>query len=503
MTPEIRTRVADAYRPLNDTARAKLNRILDGDGFVVTTGQQAGVFTGPLYTIYKALSAVRLAAALEERLRCPVLAVFWIAADDHDWAEVDHVRVLDGFDYLRDVRVPASRDDPPWPMSRKTLGPGIGSSLEELGHLIPADGFGADIRSTVQRIYTPDSTVSHAFENLLAEVLAPYPIALVSSQHPSIKRASLPLFEHELAHASSHELVVQHQSNLLEQAGYPPQVQVTPGASNIFLLRDGGRDRLVRERATWVLRRTGERLSDAALKAAIRNDPEILSANVFFRPVVESAVFPTLSYVGGPAETAYFAQIGCLFEAHGITPPVIFPRHSATIIEDNVERTLEKFGYDVDAVRAPFAEVVRRLVRAEMPDAVRTAIDSIEKSIASSFETLERTVPDVDPTLAGPVRRARSRASLEVRRIEKQIERQFRARHAERIEQLRRAAAAVYPDGQPQERVLNVVPFLAKYGPTLLTAVHDAMTIALDRTMPEWCGVQCDGVHDPSGANGK
>jgi bacillithiol biosynthesis cysteine-adding enzyme BshC len=491
MTPDVRRRVADAYRPLNDEARDKLERVLAGDGFVVTTGQQAGLFGGPLYTVYKALSAIRLATALEHQLRCPVLAVFWVAADDHDWAEVDHVRVLDGFDYLRDIRVRTAGDDPAWPMSRKTLGAGVSDAIQELSQLLPQDGFGADARALLQRTYTPDKTVSAAFEDLMAEILAPYPIAIVSSAHTSIKRASLSLFEHELAHSAAHGVLIQRQTDRLAAAGYPPQVQVAAGASNVFLLRDEGRDRLVRDRDAWALRRTGERIDDATLAALVRDDADILSANVFLRPVVESSVFPTLAYVGGPAETAYFAQIGCLFEAHGIMPPLVFPRHGATIVEPKAERILETFSYDVDAVRAPFADVVKRLVRAEMPEAVRQALDGVQGAIDEGFATLESAVPAVDPTLAGPVRSSRYRASLELRRIEKQIERQFRARNADRIDQLRRAATSVYPDGQPQERVLNVIPLLAKYGPTLLRAVHDAMPVALDRTMPEWAGVQC------------
>jgi bacillithiol biosynthesis cysteine-adding enzyme BshC len=493
-----RQRVADAYRPLNDAARARLAAVLSGDGFVVTTGQQAGVFGGPLYTIYKALSAVRLAAALEEQLRCPVLAVFWIAADDHDWAEVDHVRVLDQYAYLRDIRVRTAGNDPPWPMSRKVLGNGVTAAIDELAQLLPADGFGADARALLRRTYKPDTTVAAAFEELLAEILEPYPVAIVSSAHPLIKSASAELFEHELKHTVEHGALIQRQTERLERLGYRAQVQVTPNASNVFLLRETGRDRLVRDRDAWALRRTGERLDDASLSRLIHDDPSVLSANVFFRPVVESAVFPTLSYVGGPAETAYFAQIGCLFEAHGVMPPIVFPRHGATIIEEKALRTLNKFGYAADVVRAPFSDVVKRLVREEMPDVVRGALDGIERAMADGFQSLENAVPAVDPTLAGPVRRSRYRASLEVRRIEKQIENQYRTRNSDRIEQLRRAASAIHPDGQPQERVLNVVPLLAKYGPGVLSAVHDAMSVALDRTMPEWSGVDC-GDHISGG----
>ncbi len=498
MDAAARARVADAYRPLNDAARAKLDRVLAGDGFVVTTGQQAGLFTGPLYTIYKALSAVRLAASLEAALGVPVLAVFWVAADDHDWAEVDHVRVLDAYQYPRDVRVASADDTPAWPMSRRVLGPGVEHAIEEIVALLPPDGYGGDVRALLRRTYSPERTVAAAFEDMLAELLASFPIAIVSSAHPSIKTASLPVMLHELVHAEAHEALVVAQSAKLEAAGYPPQVSLTPDASNVFLLRDAGRDRLLRERGGWLLRRNGERIDHDALLAEAKRDPQMLSANVFLRPVVESAVFPTLSYVGGPAETAYFAQIGCLFEAHGIMAPVIYPRHGMTVVDEKVDRTLAKMNYDVESVRGPFAKVVSDLVKAALPAGVRDALRAVDRAVTEAYRALEESVPEVDVTLAGPVRSSRYRAGTEVRRIEKQIEKQFRARNGDRIEQLRRAAASIHPDGAPQERVLNVVPMLAAYGPGILSRMHDAMPVILDRSMPEWAGVSCDVHQEPN-----
>jgi bacillithiol biosynthesis cysteine-adding enzyme BshC len=492
MTPALRQRVRDAYRPLNDAARLKLDAVMQGRGFVVTTGQQAGVFTGPLYTIYKALSAVRLAAELERHLRCPVLAVFWVAADDHDWAEVDHIDLLDERHYLRTVRVPADSDAPQWPMSRRLLGSGVDEAVAALSESLPQEGFGRDTLEIIRRTYTAGRSVAAAFEDMLAEVLGDFPIAIVSSAHPAVKQASLPVMLYELENAAAHEQLITVQTELLRAAGYKPQVTVTPSASNVFLLRDAGRDRLVRQRGGWTLRRTGERIEHDDLLAQVQADPEMLSANVFLRPVIESSVFPTLSYVGGPAETTYFAQIGCLFEAHDIAPPVVFPRHGLTIIDHKTEHALERVGHTVNSVRAPFGRLVGEMVRRDLPAVVRAAIEAAEAAVSGAFGEVERSVPAVDPTLAGPVRSAGYRAAAEIKRTEKRIEAQYRRNNEARIEQLRKAAAVIYPGGAPQERVLNIVPFLAKWGRGLIQAMHDAMPVVLDRSVPDWAGVKCD-----------
>ena len=486
-----RTRVRDAIRPLSEGAESRLAHVLAGDGYFVTTGQQTGLFTGPIYTVAKALSAIRLAAELESLLGRPVLALFWSAADDHDWAEVDHVSVIDAQNHVQRIALPPAPDAPPLAMSHRPLPAAIGPALDELRAALPDTPYRDALMHRLRQSYRPGRAMAVAFEETLAGVLEGLDIALVSSAHPLVKQHSAPVIARALREPEAQEQLVERQTRRLTDVGYPAQVGLAPGASNVFLQTDAGRDRLVRERAGWLLRRTRQRFEDAELRARLDAEPAAFSPGVLLRPVVESALFPTLAYVAGPAETAYFAQLGCLFLGHGILPPVVVPRHVVTVIEPGVARALARQGVTLEEVHRPFEEVVARLVKEELPTGLSASLAELQRTTAQAFDDVARSAGDLDAHLAGPVAAARNRGLGLVRDLERRIERQVRRRQQTRFEQLRRAAANLYPDDAPQERVLNLLPYLARYGPALLRQMLEGMTLALDQSHPDY-GVECN-----------
>ena len=491
-----RQRVAGALRPLSEGAARRLERVLRADGYAVTTGQQAGLFTGPLYTIVKALTAVRLARTLEARLERPVVALFWCAADDHDWAEVNHTHVVDGSNYVQRIALPdGDEETPPLAMSQRVLGPEAGLAVAALGSALPETEFRAARLAALQAAYAPGRTMAAAFEAALADVLAGHDLVLVSSAHPLVKQHARPLLERALAEAPAQEQAVATQTARLEAAGYDAQVSVAAGASNVFRQDELGRDRLVRDGAGWLLRRTRRRLTAAALADELAQRPDAYSPGVLLRPVVESALFPTLAYVGGPAESGYFAQIGCLFRAHGIEPPIVYPRPSVTLVEHKVRKVLEKFGLASSELRRPFEEVAAQLVREQMPPEVTAALEALRAALQEGYARLGEAASGIDPTLQGPLTGARNQALSQSAEIEKKIRQHLRQRSETRLEQIRKAAANLYPDGAPQERVLNVYPYLVRYGPDLLTALLEQLPDRLAGPSPGgWDGLDCPGA---------
>jgi uncharacterized protein YllA (UPF0747 family) len=223
----------------------------------------------------------------------------------------------------------------------------------------------------------------------------------------------------------------------------------------------------------------------------MRADPASVSPNVLLRPIVESAVFPTLAYVGGSSEVAYFAQLGCLFEAHGIEPPIVFPRLGATVVEAKVRRLLDKFGLSVTALHRPFQELSNDLVRAEMPANVNAALEALRSSIRAGYDDLAAAGAEVDPTLRRWVQGKRNSALIQVEKAGKKVASHLRKKNAIALSQLRRAAANIQPDGTPQERVFGVLPYLARYGAGILPDLAEAMDVSIDRKMPAWTGVRC------------
>jgi len=486
-----RRAMAAAVHPTSAAAAEHLERVVAEDGLFVTTGQQAGLFGGPLYTVYKALTAVALARALERELGRPVAPLFWIASEDHDWAEVNHVRVLDPANALHTITVEGAEAGAAVSMQHRRLGAGIDAAVEHLARLMPKTEFSEAVLERVRAAYAPDRTVAAAFRELITWLFEPFDLLIVEAGHAAIKELGRGILERELQHWREHESLVREQTERVIAAGYHAQVAVLADSANVFLETDAGRERLVREGDGWALKHSGRRFTDEELRALLDAEPGRFSPNVLLRPVVESAVFPTIAYVAGPGELSYYAQVGCLFRAHGIEMPIVYPRASITLVEAKVKKVLDRFGLGLDDFRRPPHELAAELLREELPDGVVAALRRLRADLGEGYASLLEACRAIDPTLKGPIQSARNAAYVQLEEIEKKVVQHLKKQNAIGVEQLEKAAVNLFPLGQPQERVLNVVPYLARYGPALLEAVAGAIRVELGTPAPAWNGVLC------------
>ena len=486
-----RRAMAAAVQPTSPAAAERLERVVAEGGLFVTTGQQAGLFGGPLFTVYKALTAVALARALESELGRPVAPLFWIASEDHDWAEVNHVRVLDPGNELHTITVESDAGAAAVSMQHRRLGPGVEEAVEHVARLLPRTEFSEAVLERIRAAYTPDRTVAAAFRELIAGLLAPFDLLVVEAGHAAIKELGRGVLETELENWREHELLVREQTERVLAAGYHAQVAVLPDSANVFLEMDAGRERLVREDGGWALKHSGRRFADEELRALLDAEPGRFSPNVLLRPVVESAVFPTVAYVAGPGELSYYAQVGCLFRAHGIEMPIVYPRASITLVEAKVKKVLDRFGLGLDDLRRPPHELAAEVLREELPDGVVAALRRLRSDLGEGYAALLEASRAVDPTLKGPIQSARNAAYVQLGEIEKKVVQHLKRQNAIGVEQLEKAAVNLFPLGQPQERVLNVMPYLARYGPALLEAVAGAIRVQLGTPAPAWNGVLC------------
>lgn len=446
---------------------------------MVTTGQQAGLLTGPLYTIHKALSAVRLAGALEERLRIPVLPVFWIASEDHDWEEANHAFLArPGSDLVR-LALPGSSASA-LPMSERTLGDGVIPILDEVAHLVQREGFADEVLSWIRDAYRPERTVGGAFGELLGRMLGGFDLCLADAADPALKRASAGVLAHALGESEALEARLRGRTRELEAAGYHGQVAVVEGATNVFFHGEAGRERLYRSGAGYEARGAGVELAAEGIWERVRSDPGRFSPNVLMRPVVESAVFPTLAYVGGPGEIAYFAQITALFPLFGIQPPVVAPRGSVLLVDPVVQRLMERVGVGVKELSRPRNEVATELARREVPPSVSAALERLRSAVAAGYEGAIEGVKELDPSTGGALGRLRNEVLHRVAESERKVLQGVKRREGATLAQLDRILVSLRPEGKPQDRVLNVVPFYARYGPALLDGIAEALDPGLD-----------------------
>lgn len=449
-------------------------RLGDSRTLVITTGQQPGLFLGPLYTLYKALSAAALAALLESRWNRPVVPVFWAANDDHDFAEAQWASWLDASGEVRTGSLPDRPADAPLtPMARLPLPQEVAGLLDELERDLPPGPDRDASMERLRRFYRAGTTLGAAYSGALAEWLAPLGIACLDSAHPAAKARMAPLLVEAAGRAKELDAHLSARAGELESRGAPVTVPVGQGATLVFLEDGSGRDRLVLEGDGYVSRRSGARVTLGDLEKIASATPERLSPNVLLRPVVESALLPTVAYVAGPGELAYLAQCEPLYAALRVVPQTPVPRWSGVLVEPRVDRVLDKFGATLEELLAPSNALEARVVRSQLPAGLLDAGARLRTALDTEYSAILSAAVGVDPTLERPVSAARQHAVSELGDVEKKVQNHLKKREATELAQVARARLAVQPNGKPQERVLAGVSWVARHGVPLLEQVRD------------------------------
>jgi uncharacterized protein YllA (UPF0747 family) len=428
-------------------AAARLERVRAAGGVVVTTGQQPGLFGGPVYTWSKAVGALAFADALEAATGIPTAAVFWAATDDADFLEASYTVIArtGGAERLQQRTAPPAGT----PMS---LAP-LGDVSSELAALTAACGSAADQRplAAVASAYTEHATVGSAYVALLRAQLEQLGIAVLDASHPCVLTATAPVTRDALRLGRDVERALAARGDALRAAGYTPQVEDMPGLSLVF-----GRFGTTKRRLTL-----DERVGDAVP----------LTPNVLLRPIVEHEILPTVAYWAGPGELAYFAQVSAVAAAIGRPAPLGVPRWSCTLLEPHVEAVLRRLGLQrEDLSLLHVAE--RRLAQESMDDRTIAGLAAMRANIAGLAETLgpEPHALGLDAVVAGAM------ASMQHRmmRLERRLLAGVARREHAKMRDLATARAALYPFAVRQERALNITPTLARHGIELLAEMRDA-----------------------------
>jgi len=464
---------------------ANLSRLRRGAAAMVT-GQQVGLFGGPMFAIYKALSAVKLA---EEATAAGVDAVpvFWLATYDHDLAEVNHVS-MPGTDGLLRRLTTSSHSIPGAPVSEVRLGDEILPVMEEAASLL------GDSEATqfLRESYRPGENLGTAFARFYARLFAAWGVIVLDASDPELHRIAAPIYRAAVEQAPEIDDALLARGGALEAAGYHQQVKVTSSSVLLFTLQNGARTAIQRHanggspEFTIASETATEKLSLAALIERITTAPEKFSPNVLLRPVVQDYLLPTLAYAGGAAEAAYFAQAGAVYEKIlGRVTPIV-PRFSATLVEPKVQRWLRQYGITVlDTFHGP--DALRHTLGARtLPADLQAAFERANKSVEESFSSLHEALAKLDPTLVEASQTGASKVRYQLDRLrERAMAAELRrsevvGRHAESLSQ------ALYPESALQERGVAGVYYVARHGTELLKSLYDAMrTDCLDHQVVE------------------
>jgi bacillithiol biosynthesis cysteine-adding enzyme BshC len=441
----------------------QIDKIVQKHACAVVTGQQVGLFSGPLYTIYKALTAIKLSARLNQLRVGSFVPIFWLASDDHDLAEIDHVALLDKDSRLKEVRCRMPLSEGKIPASNLILPSDVLDCLQQLNVLTPDTEFKSEIIGELRDAYEPGRSFVDAFARWMTRLFKSAGLIFIDASHPRLREMGSDVFCHEIADQSPSTRRAIAASQMLRQAGYATQIPLHVGILNIFYL-DRERRTIQWEDEAFVVKETkSSRLKEDLLNRA-KEKPELFSPNVLLRPIYQDALLPTVAYVGGQAEIAYFAQLKGVYEAFGLPMPVVYPRKNVTIVEKKVDHILKKYKVTIADLWSHPAEIVARISRQQIPDGLDKALHLVSAHLEQDFDSVKMEMALFEPALKGSVNLAERKMHQQLKFLEKKILRAAAKRDETAVRQLHKAIANLYPKQHLQERVFNIVPYLTKYG---------------------------------------
>jgi len=438
-------------------AEENLQRLEQG-AVAVVSGQQVGLFGGPAYAFYKALSAIEGARKLT-REGVAAVPIFWMATEDHDVEEVRHTTWFDD-GQLINLALPKTEEDAR-PVGSIRLGNEIDDLVREATvRLAGTDG--TSLAAILHEGYTPVASYSSAFARLFAHIFADYGLILLDPLDEQLHRIAAPVLTAALAERDELNELLLSRGKELDRAGYEPQVNVTSRSTVLFSMEEGKREVITASNGTFTC---GSReASREEWFDRVDTHPELFSPNALLRPVVQDYLLPTAAYFGGPAEIAYFAQSQVLYQRLLGYMPVLLPRADFTLLDPKAIRLLKKYKLQVEDVWCGSQCLRNRMYNSHVPKKLAREFDSNLRHIEKSIKRLHKAIAKVDPTIQGTIVRAEKRIHYQVEKLRHKTGSSL-DRHERIIEQHEKFLEnLLYPQKGLQARDLCFLPFLARWG---------------------------------------
>jgi len=452
--------------------RRNLDLLKKEGTLTITTGHQLCLFTGPLYSIFKVLNAIRLARDLSTAER-PIVPVFWMASEDHDRAEIDHAWI-----FGRKVHWPGEAGGP---AGRMRLD-GIEAVLKEVDGIL-GEGANADaLRSILHGSYRPGLTLAQATRRLLTALFGRFGLVVIDGDDHDLKKMFAPVMKEEALHQ-----VVKTESakaDAILRQRYEPQAHARE--INLFHLSDLLRARIEKDGARFKVLDGGTEYSTEELLDALDDRPQVFSPNVLLRPLYQETVLPDIAYVGGPAEVAYWLQLKPVFDRLRVPMPVVVPRTSALLLDGRERERLNELELSIPDLFRPIEEMKARIARsATMID---TDLSTEKQDLIRVHEALAARARAVDPSLEAAVKADAQRALKALEHLEQKLLRAAKRAQELPIQRFEKLHAQIFPEGALQERRENFIPWHLRHGP----AFFDRLLGALDPIAKDFTVIELD-----------
>jgi bacillithiol biosynthesis cysteine-adding enzyme BshC len=440
--------------------------LLDNPNTVaIVTGQQLGLFSGPLYTVYKIITTLKLAEKLTSDFPAfNFVPVFWLEGEDHDFDEINNITVLNAQNELQKFTyliggVPFDKN--PGATGALVIDETIDALFAGLSAAITPTEYTAQVLEMMRGYYKPGATLMEAFAGIINRLFEDTGLVLLNANMPELKALMKPVFRKEIENDSAVSRLIVEKSVELEEHYH---AQIKPKSVNLFMFHKGGRFSLEPSENDYYLKGTRQRYTKDELLQLVETTPEVFSANVALRPICQDMILPTVAYVGGPGEIAYFAQLKTVYEMFDMSMPIVYPRATATILEDKINKVLEKYSLSIPDLAGDLDSVLTKISEQVAEVKVDGLFEMMNEKIRAAVVEASFGIQQIDPTLKGAVDSTTQKFEQQLQGLKEKTAKAQQQKQEVSLKQIRKAAATIFPNENFQEREFTVLQFMNKYG---------------------------------------
>lgn len=435
----------------------QIEKLADKDSLAIVTGQQLGIYGGPLFTIYKTVTTILLAKEWEAKLSRPVVPVFWLADEDHDFEEISWLGIP-GNEEFKKIEYDQTHNGEL--VSDIEINSKIGEFKKHVNSEMFDTDFSADLWKLFDDCFKPGATFRKAFAKMMDQLFGKHGLLIVGSNFKEVKKILAPTLQTSISKNSEINASIQQTSDKLSKKFHQ---QVSLGDSNLFYVDGNGiRQKIENQKGNWLA--GSQSWDDQELLSAIDDNPEKFSPNVFLRPVIQDKLLPTLGYVAGPGEVAYYGQMKEMYPLFDLEMPVIFPRFSSTLIESGIDRILDKIPFEFHRYGERIEDLEKEYAKRTESTDLEALFNTWKENIRSASKEPSDIVTEIDGSLEGLLGKIVSGFETELDKLKGRVYRSIKQQEQTQLQRIRKIKAQLYPDDGLQERMVSFIYFMNKYG---------------------------------------
>ena len=446
----------------NKKAAEKFEKSYKKECLYVITGQQAGLFGGPLYTLYKALTAIKLSEYLKNKFKIETAVIFWVESDDHDFDEIANISILNKSNQTSSFKLITPQNG--LPVGQITIEKEINEAVHFLRESLPDTEYKNIVIETVKSSYLENDKYSDAFSKFLIKVLNEHDILIFDPNKKEVKNSIKNFFNTVKNNLELISEKLQKRSDQVKNLGYHNQVKISKNSTNL-MIADPARHSLKYNSKYF------DQLDDI-----INNKPELLSTNVLLRPLLQDFIFPDTAYVAGPSEIAYFAQISDLYKIFGLEMPVIFPRASFTILNRHSQKMLDKM-LQVDDLFKTDKNILTRISHEKIFSQIDIQFKEAEQTISEELDKLIDFTNDIDFSLSNSLSYSKNKTILKINDVKDSLKYKINLKDEQLVNDVKKFKDFLLPFGNLQERNISTISFLARFGFEFSNLIYDEIDL--------------------------